>query len=202
MRERFRLPLSEEQAEEVLLAAIRAEVDFCERRFVETPVLMEQVRVVARWLRGEDDKFGLMLCGQCGNGKTTFIKAIQQVINAVSLPVDPSYTRERYGMQIHDARKLAMLCKTDNKEFQALSKIRMLAIDDLGTEPYEIMDFGTLLTPLSDLLQERYDKRLFTIISTNLTPEQLRGKYLERVADRMNEMMQKVVFVNSTYRSM
>lgn len=202
MRERFKLPLSQEDAVDVFLAAIRAEVDYCDRTYTENDQLIHQAHVVAQCLRGETDKFGLLLCGMCGNGKTTFIKAIQNVINKVSLPVDPYNPREKYGMQIHNARSLAMLCKNDYAEFQRISRLRMLAIDDLGTEPLEVFDYGNTMTPMVDLLLERYDKRLFTIISTNLLPDQIHGKYGERIMDRMTEMMQGVVFRNPTYRSM
>ena len=51
-----------------------------------------------------------------------------------------------------------------------------------------------------DLLTRRYDKQLFTIITTNLTPQEIRAKYGDRIADRFNEMMVKIVFENPTYR--
>jgi DNA replication protein DnaC len=76
----------------------------------------------------------------------------------------------------------------------------MLAIDDLGIEPVEVMDFGNVLCPVVDLLTKRYDMQLFTIITTNLTPSEIREKYGDRIADRMNEMMVKIIFNNDTYR--
>jgi DNA replication protein DnaC len=42
--------------------------------------------------------------------------------------------------------------------------------------------------------------QLFTIITTNLTPSEIREKYGDRIADRMNEMMVKIIFNNDTYR--
>jgi DNA replication protein DnaC len=43
--------------------------------------------------------------------------------------------------------------------------------------------------------------QLFTIITTNLTPAEIREKYGDRIADRMNEMMVKIIFNNPTYRT-
>jgi DNA replication protein DnaC len=63
------------------------------------------------------------------------------------------------------------------------------------------MDFGNVLCPVVDLLTKRYDMQLFTIVTTNLTPAEIREKYGDRVADRMNEMMVKVIFNNETYRN-
>jgi DNA replication protein DnaC len=62
------------------------------------------------------------------------------------------------------------------------------------------MDFGNVLCPIVDLLTKRYDMQLFTIITTNLTPSEIREKYGDRIADRMNEMMVKIIFNNDTYR--
>lgn len=76
----------------------------------------------------------------------------------------------------------------------------MLGIDDLGTEPSEVLDYGNIYTPVIDLLTKRYEEQLFTIITTNLTPQQIRRHYGDRIADRLNEMVKKIVFNNCTYR--
>lgn len=77
----------------------------------------------------------------------------------------------------------------------------MLAIDDLGTEPVEVLEYGNRLNPVIDLLYKRYDEQLFTIITTNLTPKEIRERYGERIADRLNEMAFRIVFDNETYRT-
>lgn len=202
MRVRFRLPLSHDEAISVLLEAINAEVRYRERQFVNSPALMKQVGIVADWLRGETSAFGLLLCGVCGNGKTTFVKAIQQMINALQLPVHDHDRSLKYSMRIYDARDLAMMCRTDPKQFKEISELRMLAIDDLGTEAFEVKDYSNTMNPMLDLLLNRYDKGLFTIVTTNLRPEELRVKYGERLADRFNEMMEKIIFSNSSYREL
>ena len=76
----------------------------------------------------------------------------------------------------------------------------MLAVDDLGIEPLEIQDYGNILSPMVELLTRRYDRQLFTMVTTNLTPQEIRAKYGDRIADRLNEMMVKIVFRNPTYR--
>ena len=78
----------------------------------------------------------------------------------------------------------------------------MLSIDDLGIEPSEILDYGNILNPVIDLLTQRYNAQLFTIVTTNLTPKQIREHYGERIADRFNEMFDRIVFENSTYRTL
>ena len=54
--------------------------------------------------------------------------------------------------------------------------------------------------PLIDLITTRYEQQLYTIFTTNLTPAQLEEKYGKRIVDRLNEMVEKVVFENESYR--
>lgn len=198
-RERFRLPFSKEDAVRVILAGVKAEVERRDKTFIMSDTLLAQTGQIAEWLTGNHSKFGLMLCGGCGNGKTTFVKAFQRILNNFDFKVDES--SERYSIRIVNARDLARLCKEDYYEWRNLSYKRMLAIDDFGTEPLEVMDYGNVLYPITDLLTTRYDRHLFTILTTNLTPQEIRPRYGDRIADRLNEMMCKVVFGNSTYRT-
>ena len=99
-----------------------------------------------------------------------------------------------------DARSIARLCKSDFREWENLCSLPMLAVDDLGIEPLEIQDYGNILSPMVDLLTRRYDRQFFTMLTTNLTPQEIRAKYGDRIADRLNEMMVKIVFGNPTYR--
>lgn len=198
-RERFRLPFSKGDAIRVLLAGVKAEVEHRDKTFIMSEALMTQVGEIAEWLTGNHSKFGLMLCGGCGNGKTTFVKAFQQILNKFEIKVDDDYS-ERYSIRIVNARDLARVCKEDYDEWRGLCYKRMLAIDDFGTESLEVMDYGNVLYPITDLLTTRYDRHLYTILTTNLTPQEIRPRYGDRIADRLNEMMGKVIFANSTYR--
>jgi DNA replication protein DnaC len=75
-----------------------------------------------------------------------------------------------------------------------------LAIDDLGLEPAEIMNYGNVITPAVELLSHRYNEQLMTIVTTNLDPSQIKQKYGVRIADRFREMFLKVIFKNGSYR--
>ena len=76
----------------------------------------------------------------------------------------------------------------------------MLAIDDLGIEPRELLVFGNVCTPIVDLITDRYEQQRVTHITTNLTPGQIREHYGDRIADRLNEMACKIIFRNESYR--
>lgn len=196
--ERFRLPMEQEETKRVLLAAVRAEVEYRRRSFEMNAHVEQQADTIAGWLTGDSPQFGLLLCGGCGNGKSTFVKAFQQILNQLNLRSE--YYRTAWSMRIMDARSIARLCKSDFREWENLCALPMLAVDDLGIEPLEIQDYGNILSPMVDLLTRRYDRQLFTMVTTNLTPQEIRAKYGDRIADRLNEMMVKIVFGNPTYR--
>lgn len=198
MTERFRLPMSREQAKRVLLAAVRAEVEYRRRGFEMNAYVERQADTIAGWLTEDSPQFGLLLCGECGNGKSTFVKAFQQILNQLNLRSE--YHRTAWSIRIMDARSIARLCKSDCREWESLCSSPMLAVDDLGIEPLEIQDYGNILSPMVELLTRRYDRQLFTMVTTNLTPQEIRAKYGDRIADRLNEMMVKIVFGNPTYR--
>lgn len=102
------------------------------------------------------------------------------------------------GIRIEGVKPIAYLCKNNNEAYRNLFKVDMLVIDDLGIEPVEIMDYGNVCTPIIDLLTKRYEKQFFAFITTNLTPQQIREHYGDRIADRLNEMVRKIVFSNGT----
>lgn len=201
MSRRFRLPLTQEEATELLLIAVQNEVEFRQRHFIMSDDLMEQVTKMASWLTGESSKFGIMLLGSCGNGKSTLVKAFDKLLTQLAIPLYRNCTIERYDLRMVDAKYEANLSKSNPKDFVSLTRAEMLAIDDLGTEPIEVMDYGNISYPLIDLLTQRYELQQFTIITTNLTGQAIREKYGDRIADRLNEMMEKVGFTNPSYRT-
>ena len=190
--------MTKAEAVEMLTASVKNEVEYRHRQFVMNDSVKAQVETMAEWLTSDSTKFCLLLCGGCGNGKTTLVKAFQQLLCCLNLR--DKHHRCTYGIQIKDAKQIVRMMKADYQTWEKLSQVDMLAIDDLGIEPVEVMDFGNVLCPVVDLLTKRYDMQLFTIITTNLTPSEIREKYGDRIADRMNEMMVKIIFNNDTYR--
>lgn len=195
---RFSLPLSEDNAFVCLMSAIKVEIEYRHRLFVATEELNAQVRRLSTFLTQENSKFGILLAGGCGNGKTTIIKALQSLVNVLHIP-NP-YNDKEYAMRIIDAKSLVATCKSNYENWKRLMYQDLFAIDDLGTEPREVMDYGNIINPTVDILTRRYENQLFTIISTNLTPPQISQVYGERIADRMREMMEIIPFTNSSYR--
>lgn len=175
-----------------------AEVEYRHRTFVSDDYTTQHIQSAARWLTEPCPKLGMLLCGQCGNGKSTLVRAIRSLIQL--LYHSSSYDDQRY-LRIVDAKEVVAIAKADYRQFTDLCKLDMLTIDDLGIEPSEVLDYGNVLNPAIDLLTRRYNDQLFTVVTTNLTPQQIREHYGDRIADRFNEMMARIVFNNPSYRT-
>lgn len=182
---------------DLITAAYQAEVEYRRRTFVGDKDTTENIAKFAKFLTSDTSKFGVMFSGICGNGKTTLICAFQSVLNYMR---DKGLFDENTGISIIDAKEIAHFAK-DMKQFSGLRTREMLAIEDMGREPLEMLDYGNVLNPVIDLLEYRYNQQLFTVITTNLTPKEIREKYGNRIADRFNEMFDRIIFSNSTYRN-
>lgn len=156
---------------------------------------------IAQMMTTKSTKCGILLCGNCGNGKTTTMNAFVSVTrfldalnrsrrNAVTSPLN---------IQVTSARRLTQVAKDENCMAEAKTA-KVLCIDDIGLEPTEVLDYGNAINPVIEIIEHRYRQQLFTFITTNLTPRQIREKYGDRVADRFNEIMKCVVFENPTFR--
>lgn len=161
------------------------------------------LEAVAAALVAGDAKRGIWLYGTVGNGKTTMLYSISQTI---------SFFKGAFGHmgQYFDPRPVfytaSQICdifrdKDDRiEEWRLLMKCDILCIDDIGTEPKEIQVFGNILTPVMDVLSERYRLQKVTFITSNLAPNQIGAKYDERIADRCRETFVPIKFLAATYR--
>ena len=61
--------------------------------------------------------------------------------------------------------------------------------------------YGNVISPVVELLYQRYDFQAFTIATSNLTTKALTEKYGERIGDRMREMFNVISFSNPSYRA-
>lgn len=197
-REHFRFPFTNEQAFDIMKAAYIAEVEFRRRKYIEDKNVISNLKRVSEFLTDNGNKFGIMLCGVCGNGKTTMLYAFQSALNFL---ISSNYVSRDFGIRIIDAKDLLHYGK-DFEKFSQIKRNSMIGIEDLGREETGVLDYGNLLNPVIDLLEYRYNCQLFTFITTNLTPKDIRDKYGKRIADRFNEMLEVVVFENETYRNL
>ncbi|MCM1079572.1 MAG: hypothetical protein NC344_07775 [Bacteroidales bacterium] len=196
MKGRFSLPMSQEQCVEALTVAVRNEVELRWQTYRESTELAECIRQTAQAMTSKD-RFGIFFCGRCGNGKSTMMRAIQQLTNLLKLT---DRDGNRLAFRMCDAREIVREYNRFYRGYELVRDCKLLAIDDLGLEPAEVMSYGNVYSPVVELLSHRYNEQLFTIITTNLQPAEVREKYGDRIADRFNEMMKTIIFKNETYR--
>nr|DAH79172.1 MAG TPA: replicative helicase [Caudoviricetes sp.] len=193
---RFRLECTKEEAITLLRSAIKAEVLSRNRNPVftaETNAVID--RIATSLTNSPPSKFGVMMSGQCGNGKTTMSKAISNSIRILSL--SGRYSSPNLMVPFMTAKEIV---STTDEERDKIKRSNLLSVDDMGNEPLERLTYGNVTNPLVDVLEYRYDKQLFTIVTTNLTPPQITEKYGQRIADRFREMFEVIVFQGGSFR--
>ena len=204
---RVRLPYTEAQVYSMLVAACRAEVANRYREYRETEAYNRHLMDIARWLTSNDSTFGLFLCGGAGNGKTTILRALKNLVDFIKSnePYSSSqYSSPTHGFIIISAKDLVVLAKaysnqtrdnySDVEKYKLLRTIEVLAIDDLGTEPRESIHYGDYVTAVMDIISFRYEEQFCTLASSNLAASEIAEYYDERIADRFREMMHIVNF--------
>jgi len=129
------------------------------------------IKRVAEWLK--EDRTILVLAGVAGCGKT--------VASARWALEDRLGHHTAFVRASTFARSSRFDSDTRNHWLRAYA----LALDDLGAEYVDAK--GSLLTDLDELVDQFYGDCKRLLITTNLTPAQFRGRYGERVADRLRE---------------
>lgn len=200
----FEIPVND--AANGIYAAMKAEVERRGGRMSLDEQTRQHILRAALWLTDATAPPGLMLCGLCGNGKTTLARALATLIEFIT-EKEMSFSN-RCVMKFQTARNICRLCaagekyKEESAVFRSLFHEPMLIIDDLGQEPQEVVVYGMVHNPIVDLITERYDRRLMTVITSNLETEDIRRIYGERLFDRMKEMFVPVIFENESFRKM
>lgn len=161
------------------------------------------IREIAKWLSLPTNtaKTGLLLIGNVGVGKTTAVRAVEVMLNALTAKSEreknSGIPRER--LNFTTARNLCDVNIKDTTEAEMIISSRFLAVDDMGAEDVVAKRYGTTITPIADMIYSRYEMRKPTIITTNLTLQGIRDAYGERVYDRLKEAYQ-VAAINAKSR--
>lgn len=185
---RYRWSEDVASAYDTLLWTYHKLVTESERMYRDSIAVREAIRTVASFMTSDDYHFGIMFCGQPGNGKTTLMNALHRVCRL----------KGNHGL-LTSGKKIVKAVE-DGMDVEVFQDERLMFIDDLGAERKEIQDYGNILTPMVDLLEHRYAKRLFTVVTTNLDADQLQEKYGARLRDRFREMFIVVPFSNQSFR--
>lgn len=163
----------------------------------DTDTITERARAVIEWMM-QGKKWGLLICGSVGTGKTTMLKAIFKMLDEHRHCLRGNFYVGVMGW--NSAIEITNECIHHYNLYESDASRTYLGIDDLGQEPEEINIFGSITHPLRDILLDRYERNQITIITSNLTPRDITERYGERVGDRLHEMMQVILFNGQSYR--
>ena len=155
----------------------------------------DQIKTLADAMTNDSHKFCIFAVGKAGNGKTTLMLAFRQALYAL----ERGGILHKLTMPILSAKELAEKAR-DAKAFRDLLATPILGVDDVGTEPSEISNYGNVIAPFTDLIESRYASRLFTYVTSNMQPKDFASRYGERVADRLREMATIINYQNPSFR--
>lgn len=209
---RFFIPYEANKIVQIVGANYKAEVlkrITADKYMPATEKMMEIINWVSKWLCNPMKRPGLLLYGNVGTGKTTLLRAVCATINKIctreedELGVKETVLDTPNPISIVKAKQIISeytFRNEKNNRYDLMNKVALLAIDELGVESTEAKLYGNVFEPLIDLLCERYDKQLCTIISTNMGLEEIEQRYGRRVSDRFSEMFTAIPFTENSFR--
>lgn len=121
----------------------------------------------------------LLLIGSTGTGKTHISTAIAREL--IHQGYDVIYDSTQNIISDFEADRFRNGYGREESKSEKYLDCRLLIIDDLGTEFSNQFTLSTIY----NLLNTRQNKGLPTIISTNLSPEELAKKYEDRIYSRI-----------------
>ncbi|MDR2906553.1 MAG: hypothetical protein LBU91_01000 [Bacteroidales bacterium] len=166
----------------------------------EEMILSESVKLVigklCLWHWNSDlfsgsNRIGILLRGSVGTGKTKIMQAY----------IDTIWQKQMLKLNMIHALDLQnMYAKSNEEMISFLKKCSLIIIDDVGCESTEVKYFGTSIEPFIDFFDWRYRNGKYTIITTNLTPEELKSKYGIRTIDRFRESLNDMILDGESFR--
>lgn len=182
-----------------------------------TPI--KELEDVARWLHISTLKPWLIIYGSVGNGKTTTARAVISLYQTLrNVAIDKLKDRWQLKQQgdeilslyehiatIHipqmfSAQDISSFASNDQEQFDKVKGCPFLVIDDIGIEPTRVLNYGTEISPIAEVLYYRYERNMMTILTTNKDFEQLSATYGERISDRLKEVASRIGYKSSSYR--
>ncbi len=137
---------------------------------------------IAAWLTNNEGR-GLFMFGNCGRGKSLLGRYVLPAILLQHL---------RKVVSVYDMQDL-------NRDIDGALRKHIISLDDVGTEELSVK-FGEKRQAFAEVMDaaEKYGK--LVIISTNLSFEDLRQRYGDRVIDRIRRTTQRIAFNGNSLR--
>ena len=140
---------------------------------------------------GYNRNAGIFISGSIGAGKTILMRAFIKVLE------------NHTGKRVFDAD-----CKNFNSRYIELTeendseyfKFRPMYFDDLGRESKVVKVYGTEISPVTDVLFQRYDTGAYTFATSNYSMADLKKMYGLAIEDRLGNMFNVFEMKNKSRR--
>lgn len=201
---RIRFDTTPEIAYRALLGwyQVHVETRYCD--FQYDTYVRQQIEEIAKFMTQKIPPLGLILCGTTGNGKTTMARAMYSLFKAINTQGFFNYMGAdfKFGIRGLTATEICEVARAEKQSIiDWLKKVPILIIDDLGEEPKEVLVFGTPKYPIREILEARDKNQVYTVITTNLTANELPDRYGWRVVDRFRDSYKQIPFKRTSYRA-
>lgn len=158
-----------------------------------------RLKEVYTFLSDEKERTSLLMRGTPGTGKTTILNAVYQTLMLI---YKEEVHQKKMTIRYVKASETGVMLKDDREEYLKVRCASVLFIDDMGYSgaAEEINNYGVRTNPLVDIIEHRYDKQLMTLITTNLSEQEILNTYGQRVHSRIVEMCKWITFDGYDYR--
>lgn len=183
-----------ENIESALKMLYKMQVEARGREFIADAPTLEKLNLAAKWL-SSSQKFGLVLYGNVGSGKTMLLNSLTQLFFRTGCFIPHIISTTAAELQ------RCFVQDQSTEGFYGVAKnSKILLLDDLGCEPENCIIYGTSYHPISEIIYHRYRNQLTTILTTNLTDNELASRYGPRIMDRLEESFDFIAYTNPSYR--
>ena len=152
------------------------------------------------------NRTGLIMCGKNGTGKTLLCSIILQAVIRSNPEIEAAYFGLKSPKRLFtEAIKMVRMIKSswtkgstysEQQAIEYFTKPTLLVIDELGVQ------YGSPVEAqfITEIINDRYNQNKPTILSGNLTINEIRDLIGDRVIDRFREGGKVLVFDWDSYR--
>ena len=178
---------------EVLTLLLRFYVEEVSKRGMTVQGDGQSVKRAADFLTDTGRKSWLFLSGNVGTGKTTLLTAIRRTIDHYYIPCRMFRASDFPVLFLNNVEQT-------ERQIMRGDWCRVLLLDDIGVEQTEIKEYGNTIQPFVKIVEERYNRSLPLIVSTNLSGAEMAERYGKRTIDRISEMSVGIKYEQQSYR--
>lgn len=144
---------------------------------------------IAKWMQDNDCK-GLLLYGANGRGKSVMCYNILPTVFQYYLKQTKTFKCRANNLH---------LIQSDKTDYYSMLCAQVIFIDDFGTESITSI-YGEKRDVFSDVVDIAEQEKKLLVLSTNLTPDEIRDRYGIRTLDRLRAITRAICLNGKSMR--